>query len=176
MCIICTEDIYDKIVDTLQVLNVSDCESLTSEKLQEILNKCKNLEELFCINCPCLTTLDVTNNKKLLKFACWNTQITSLNLQENKNLREILCVGCAKLISLKLNVNKFVYENYQGCPWICQNEEFLSNLQKLIRIQKWYKRMLIIKYMKSREFIEWFYNPNNTGGKCHKLKLLKEFI
>jgi len=49
-------------------------------------------------------------------------------------------------------------------------------LQRLIKIQKWYRKLLIIKYMKSQEFIEWFYNPSNIGGKYHKLKLLKEFI
>jgi len=29
--------------------------------------------------------------------------------------------------------------------------------------------------MKSKQFIEWIYNPNNVGGKCHKFKLSKEF-
>jgi len=29
--------------------------------------------------------------------------------------------------------------------------------------------------MKSKQFIEWIYNPNNIGGRLYKFKLLKEF-
>ena len=110
MCIICTGEIYKQNLDTLQVLNVSDCESLTSEKLQEVLIQCKNLETLYCYNCTSLTSLDLP-----------------------KGYRGN--IDCSKR------------------PWITQNKEFSSNLQRLIKIQKWYRKLLIIKYMKSQEFI-----------------------
>jgi len=40
-------------------------------------------------------------------------------------------------------------------------------------MQRWYKRMLIIKYMKSKQFIEWIYSPDNIGGRLYKKWLLK---
>jgi len=209
MCIICTGKIYKKDLNTLQKLYVSDCPNLTSEKLQEILNQCKNLKELFCDNCTSLTSLDLRDNINLTELYCYDcpsltsldlwssskgvtsfgcvnlttllcyncTSLTSLDLR-NINLLRLNCPSCTSLTSLNLRSNfksEYDYINYSKCPWITQNKEFLNNLQRLIKLQKWYRRIVLIKYMKSKQFIEWIYSPNNIGGKCHKLKLLKEF-
>ena len=222
MCIICdSKNKHKTNLDRFIRLNVSSCKVLTSEKLQEILNQCKNLRELQCSYCSSLTSLELRNNTNLEKLQCYHCiSLTSLNLQENKNLRllscfncisltslnlrnninliQLWCFSCISLTSLHLRSNKklkelrcdscdsltslYLQEKYYSCiyyfncPWIVQNKYFTDNLQNLIKLQRWWKRLLIIKYLKSLEFVEWFYNPNNIGGRLHKLKLLKEFI
>jgi len=250
MCIICTGEIYKEDLNTLTDLNVSECNLLTSEKLQEILIQCKNLKALYCYYCASLTSLNLQNNKNLEILYCYNcssltsldlrsssegvtskgcinlvtlwcfycTSLTSLDLWSNINLEELWCSFCTSLTSLDLqsNINlKILYCNFCNsltsldlrnnknlvtlvcsscksltslnlpkeckgfinqykCPWIIQNEEFSSNLQRLIKLQKWYRKLLIIKYLKSLEFIEWVYSPNNIGGRLYKIKLLKD--
>ena len=79
------------------------------------------------------------------------SNLTSEKLQEIltqcKNLIELRCDVCKSLTSL--------------------------NLQNLIKLQRWYRKIVIIKYMKSQQFIEWIYAPNNIGGRLYKKWLLK---
>jgi len=271
MCIICTGKIYKQNLNTLTELSVSYCLNLTSEKLQEILIRCKNLEKLYCNDCISLTSLDLRNNKNLTTLGCsycksltsldllnninlkeldchycksltsldlWSSSeevtsfgcvnlemlycysctsltsldlrnninlmtlwcygcssltsldlrknknlqnlhcyacssLTSLDLRKNKNLQNLLCSSCKSLINLKLPKEYKGYINRYDCPWIIQNKKFSSNLQRLIKIQKWYRKLVIIKYMKSQEFIEWVYSPTNIGGRLYKKWLLK---
>jgi len=206
MCIICTGEIYNENLNTLQILDVAYCPDLTSEKLQEVLIQCKNLKSLDCSDCMSLTSIDLRKNINLTILWCSNcTSLTSIDLRSRSegvtskgciNLKELFCYNCPFLTSLDLRSNINLtrlwchsctsltslnllsnIENihHSRCPWIIQNKKFSSNLQRLIKIQKWYRKLLLIKYMKSQEFIEWIYNPSNIGGKCHKLKLLKEF-
>jgi len=300
MCIICTGEIYEENFKCLQVLDISHCKIITSEKLQEILIQCKNLRELQCIYCSSLTSLDLRNNINLETLYCYHCpSLTSLNLQENKNLRELQCYSCTSLTSLDLRnninlkelvcssctsltsldlrnninlkelvcsscpsltsldlrsninleilwcfkctslnylkvpsnctyisfhdtlikeidfsncelietiiVNELVISldlinckklsklvisdcrfltnislyktpltfRYSNCLWITQYKDFINNLQRLIKMQRWYRKLLIIKYMKSQKFIEWIYSPDNIGGRLYKKWLLK---
>ena len=195
MCIICTKKINDKNLYTLTELNVSCCSNLTSEKLQKILIQCKNLKELGCNSCTSLTSLDLRSNIKLTRLWCNNCtsltsldlhsvnltilwcyncrSLTNLDLRKNKYLTTLWCYNCTSLTSLDLPKGYHGYIDCSDCPWITQNKEFSSNLQRLIIIQKWYRKLLIIKYMKSQEFIEWIYSPNNIGGRLYKKWLLK---
>jgi len=214
MCIICTGEINDKNLNTLSKLNVSFCSNLTSEKLQEILIQCKNLEILWCHSCISLTSLDLRNNSEgvtskgcinlvtlwcsnctsltsidlrsrsegvtskgcinLKELFCYNCPfLTSLDLRNNINLKILWCFNCISLTSLDLPKGFYDYIDHSDCPWITQNEDFSINLQRLIKLQKWYRRLLIIKYMKSQEFIEWIYSPDNVGGRLYKKWLLK---
>jgi len=195
MCIICTGEIYKQNLNILTLLDVSSCPNLTSEKLQEILIQCKNLETLWCNDCTSLTSLDLRNNLNLTLLGCSSctsltsldlrsninlvslgcsscTSLTSLDLRNNKNLTMLVCYYCRSLISLK-DYNGYI--NCSNCPWISQNKEFLNNLQGLIKLQRWYRRIVLIKYMKSQEFVEWIYNPSNIGGKSYK-KSLEGFL
>jgi len=204
MCKICTGKIHNENLNTLIDLNVSYCPNLTSEKLQEVLIQCKNLEILWCNNCTSLTSLNLRSNIMLLSLYCYYcTSLTSLDLRSssegvtskgcinlvtlwcfnctsltsldlrNINLRSLRCYNCTSLTNLDFQNKYYGYINYSRCPWICQNEEFPNNLHNLIKLQKWYRKLVIIKYMKSREFIEWVYNPSNIGGSLYKKWLLK---
>jgi len=166
---------YCKSLTSLDLLNNINLKELWSSSEEVTSFGCVNLEMLYCYSCTSLTSLDLRNNINLTRLWCNNcTSLTSLNLQNNINLITLECYNCRTLTSLNLLSN---IENihHSRCPWICQNKDFSSNLQRLIKIQRWYRKLLIIKYMKSKQFVEWIYAPNNIGGKCHKLKLLKEF-
>jgi len=162
----------------------SSCTSLTSLDLLSSSEGvtsfgCVNLTTLRCSCCTSLTSLDLWSVNLTTLQCNYCISLTSLDLRNNINLKELWCYNCTSLTSLDLWNNfklDYKYINCCKCPWITQNKDFPSNLQRLIRIQKWYRRILLIKYMKSQEFIEWIYAPNNIGGKCYKLKLLKEFI
>jgi len=170
---ICTGEIYKEKLDTLEGLNASCCRNLTSEKLQEILIQCKNLSSLYCYNCISLASLDLQENKKLTSVHCDNCKsLTSINIPENINL-SLWCFNCPSLTSLNLPKGYHGHIDYSDCPWISQNEDFINNLQRLIKIQRWYRKLLIIKYLKSQEFIEWVYAPDNIGGRLYKKWLLK---
>ena len=105
------------------------------------------------------------------------TSLTSLDLRSNINLTELWCSSCTSLTSLDLRNNieiKYKSIHYSSkCPWISQNEGFSSNLQRLIKLQRWCRRILLIKYLKSKQFIEWIYNPSNIGGRLYKKWLFK---
>jgi len=141
----------------LTTLWCNDCTSLTSLDLQE----CINLTTLRCYNCISLTSLDLLSNSE---------GVTSLGCI---NLVTLWCYNCTSLTSLKF-CKKLKSLCLRNCRWISQNDDFSSNLQRLTKIQRWYRRLVLIKYIKSREFVEWIYNPNNIGGKFCKKNLLRE--
>jgi len=176
----------------LEVLKCQNCKSLTcldlskNKYLKEVicdncpslisinLEENKNLQTLYCFCCISLTSIDLYKNDKLVLFGCSGSKsLTCINLQECKNLEMLYCSFCRILTSLSIHHSEIERKSYHGTPWITQNEDFSNNLQRLIKIQKWYRRTLIIKYMKSQEFIEWIYNPSNIGGRLYKKWLLK---
>jgi len=163
----------------LTILDCFNCTSLISLDLRNNIN----LVTLWCSNCTSLTSLDLRSSSEgvttkgcinLVTLWCFYcASLTSLDLQSNINLKILWCSNCTSLTSLNLQ------KGYRGnidcykCPWICQNEDFINNLQRLIKIQRWYRRILLIKYLKSQEFIEWIYSPNNIGGYLYKKWLFK---
>jgi len=152
----------------LKELVCSSCISLTSLDLQNNIN----LKELVCSRCRSLTSLDLQNNINLTTLDCFFCiSLTSLDLRNNIKLKDLGCSYCISLTSLRC-VNLTTSQR-SNCSWISQNKDFSSNLQRLIKLQKWYRRILLIKYMKSQEFIEWIYAPNNIGGSLYKKWLLK---
>jgi len=167
----------------LKQLWCSYCKSLTSLDLRNNIN----LVTLLCYFTS-LTSLDLRSSSEgVASFGCINlatldcsncTSLTSLDLRNNINLRILECSNCTSLTSLDLRSNieiKYILFQYYKCPWITQYKDFSNNLQRLIKLQRWYRKLLLIRYMKSKQFIEWIYNPSNIGGKSHKLRLLKNF-
>jgi len=150
-------------------LTCYNCISLTNINLE----KCEYLNKLQCNFCIKLSSLNLRENK-ILKTLTYShcTSLTSLDLRENKKIKILFGIFCNSLTSLNL-LKEYKHIDYSDCPWISQNEDFINNLQRLIKIQRWYRKLLLIKYMKSREFIEWVYSPTNIGGRLYKKWLLK---
>jgi len=140
-------------------------------------SKCINLTDFIAVDSQ-LISIDLRKNKKI-EFInlSQSSSLKSINLTGIVGFSYITflhCDNCRLLTSLLMNDEYYQYINYSKCPWITQNKDFSSNLQNLVKLQRWYRKLVIIKYMKSQEFIEWIYSPNNIGGKCCKKKLLDE--
>ena len=92
------------------------------------------------------------------------------------NITNIYCRWCPLLTSIPL-LKEINYLNCYGCRWLnhIQNEEYNNNIIKLKIIQKYYKNRKarnFIKYIKTKEFNEWFYHPEGIGGKMCKRNML----
>lgn len=80
---------------------------LTAKEIQNVttltvsgksISSLKGIEyftELTSLNCSnnSLTSLDLSNNTKLLTLHCFNNQLTTLDLSENKSLKNVYCYG-----------------------------------------------------------------------------------
>ncbi len=80
---------------------------LTAKEIQNVttltvsgksISSLKGIEyftELTYLNCSnnSLTSLDLSNNTKLLTLHCFNNQLTTLDLSENKSLKNVYCYG-----------------------------------------------------------------------------------
>jgi len=179
----------------LTILRCHSCTSLTSIDLQNNINLTKlwcfycisltsiissegitsiNLIQLECSSCTLLNSLDLRSNINLLSLGCSSCKsLTSLDLRSNINLKTLWCDNCSSLTSLDLPKGYRGNIDCSKCPWITQYKNFPNNYQRLIIIQRWYRKLLLIKYMKSQEFIEWIYSPTNIGGRLYKKWLLK---
>ena len=155
MCIICRGEYNGQ-----DSLVVSGCTSLTS--IPEI----PNVIILICRGCTSLTSLP--DMSRLISLVCDDcTSLTSL--PKMSKLISLSCSGCRLLTSVSTMIHGRMY-NYYNCPWLEyeNNVCYYKNVSKLIRLQRWYRRMIWCRYLASKEFIEWCYQPDNVGGKYAK--------
>ena len=164
-------------LENLTILECSRCASLTS------LPILKNLTYLICDECTNLTSIPLF--EKLTYLNCnWCTNLISIFMREKtisqfNILTEFYCGGCINLIILPQfkNLVNF-YSWYWCCRWLNhkKNTNYCNNINKLKTIQRWWlknkKYRNFIKYIKSKEFNEWFYHPNGIGGKIYKRNML----
>ena len=92
------------------------------------------------------------------------------------NLRILKCSFSRCLLSIPNN--DYDELDCLRCPWVpYKNHKFEYNIKRLIILQRWFKKYFKIKvaqrYIKTKEFNEWFYSPNNFGGYKHKLRMTK---
>ena len=155
MCIICKGEYNGE-----TVLDCSGCTSLTS------LPPLPNVTSLSCNGCTSLTSLPAIPNVAILGcYGC--TSLTSIPAMPNMTYLD--CYGCTSLTSLP-KIHNMTRLYCDGCPWLdhSSNPKYLNNISRLSCLQRWYRRMLWCRYLKSREFIEWCYHPDNIGGKQAK--------
>jgi len=153
-------------ISCLTYLDRLDCGYCKNLKEIKIYNKVLNW--IDCRKCP-VKNIDISNCQIIQYILLANCPIESLDISKCKFIALIDISYCRFLLKIS---STHQHTAYDSCPWIPQNKEFPDNLQNLIRIQRWYRRILIIKYIKSREFIEWIYTPNNIGGLLYKKHLL----
>ena len=86
----------------LTQLNCVNCPSLTSLDL----SKNTALTSINCNTCPVLTSLDLSENTALESLACnYCPALTSLDLSKNTELTSLDCGDCPSLTSLDLSKN-----------------------------------------------------------------------
>jgi hypothetical protein len=140
----------------LKYLDCARCPRL--QKLPDNLGK---LEILWCYSCPLLQSLPVDTTLECLG-----------------NLKELNCRNCPLLQKLPENLR---YLSCRGCHWLnhSQNPDYNSNIQKLIILQNFVRKYLkyrrFVKYVNSKAFIEWIYDPERIGGRLSKKSLEKTF-
>jgi hypothetical protein len=88
-------------------------------------------------------------------------------------LKKLGCSACRMLTSIP-HINSLKKLDYFDCPWINRggNPKYKNNINKLITLQRFckknYKYFVFKRWVKSQEFNEWFYAPENVGGIKHK--------
>ena len=194
MCIICNNDYstyYDKISLSISCSKISvipylphiralvliGCNSIIS------ISSIPSLAKLYIFACNALTSIDSMPNLDVLECNVCTTLKTISSLD---NVTKVSCNDCTSLTSIGI-LPKVTYFDYSGCrmlidipilerclvrndrcPWNKYKFLFTVNVQKLMLIQRWYRRLRWCRYLVSRDFIEWCYHPDNIGGKRAK--------
>jgi hypothetical protein len=168
-----------------------------------ILYKCMNLKLLptyigkICNilvinNCPSLKFIYTSSVSYLFIRDCINLEVISLG----KTLRDFTINDCPKFTTIKniqdyninnyeiFNCRMFINDKYRSgfCPFNKNDSQngksrWNKTKKKINILQKWIKKnfkyFVFKRWIKSKEFIEWFYSPENFGGYKHKQRMLK---
>jgi len=82
------------------------------------------------------------------------------------------CSNCYVLIYIP--GHRF-YCNMSGCSWLHKNDGIIKLILIQRRIRQVLKYYRFARFIKSREFNEWFYAPEGIGGKMNKV-ILEKFV
>jgi len=151
----------------LRILSCNYCTNLTSlEPLPE------SLRELHCIGCTNLTSLEPLPESLRELFCSYCTSLTSLGPLP-KGHQTLYCRDCRVLTQVgPQSVIDHLYD-YLPSIW-CPSENLENNLRKLARIQNFCRSLRtrkLLRLSKTRKFCEWFYHPENYGGRWAKATL-----
>jgi len=138
-----------------------------------------DLEFLDCCDCPFL--ISISNNINLKSIYC----VRSPNLRSISNVPKldlISCSGCPSLASIpydvvdKIMAKKYCYQCY-GCGWLKYDPDYDFNIKKLVRLQRWFKRLYVSKRLTKLipQIVPLYYHPDARGGFRDK-KILMKFL
>uniref|UniRef100_A0A6C0ELL1 Uncharacterized protein n=1 Tax=viral metagenome TaxID=1070528 RepID=A0A6C0ELL1_9ZZZZ len=160
MCIIC-EGKYN---ENTTFINCSKCINLTEIPM---------LPKLTTLQCEyCIGLTEIPMLPKLITLDC-------INLKEISDLPKLLQLDCGYCTSLTKICDTSRINHYfnGGSTWIRYDDSFNSNMRKLIYLQSFCRNNLrywrFKRWLRSKEFAEWFYSPNQWGGKACKLQIKK---
>lgn len=180
MCIICTSTLAE--LKTQKRLYCAWCTKL------EVIPELPSLLGLNCRRAPNLKVIsELPSLKHLSCGGC--TSLESIPVLPS--LRELNCMDCISLEVISEQPSLRVL-NVMGCTslkvypvlpflehlYITQDHNWISRVQlnRVVKIQRYLKKSLQLRVIgRSREWIEWYYNPNNVGGKMAKIRLEKMF-
>jgi len=153
----------------LQILSCIGCTSLTSlEPLP------KSLQKLYCSDCTNLKSLGPLP-ESLRTLSCSGcTNLTSLGSLP-KSLQILYCFGCRVLTQIEpQNIidNLSVYYPSTWTP----SENLENNLKKLVLVQNFCRTLRtrkLLRLSRTKKFCEFFYHPENYGGRWAKAFLKK---
>jgi hypothetical protein len=134
----------------------------------------KSLHVLYGGSCTGLTSLGplLEGLQRLYCNGC--TSLTSLGpLPEG--LQKLDCSGCRVLTSVgpQSVIDNLMF--YSPAIWT-PSEKLEENLRKLSVLQRFCRSFHIrklLRFSKTRKFCEWFYHPENYGGRWAKASLRK---
>jgi len=190
MCIVCDlgrSPTRDEIKG--EILDISLCKKVTEIQVPEGLQEfscidCTNLtnlgplpeslQTLLCGGCTSLTNLGPLP-ESLQLLSCYNcTSLTSLGPLP-KGLYILYCEGCEVLTQVG---PQSVIDNlnwYYPSTWT-PSENLENNLKKLVIVQNFCRSLRVRKLLRlsrTKEFCEFFYHPENYGGRWDKMSLRK---
>ncbi len=174
------------LIKGLKKLYCSACPLLTNIPLIE------GLKELYCTKCPitnipliigleildcsyCSDLINIALILELKKIYCsFCPKLTEIPYTSRSLLKKLDCSFCNILTDIPLN--KELKIDCFGCKWIKKgNIYYEDNIRKLIKLQKWYKKILLSNRLNKLipQLIPLYYNPHAKGGYLHKKKMLQ---
>ena len=161
MCIICEskkeDNNYQKLKGVTRLV-IDDCKTITS------VPNIKGLKYLSCRRCTSLEYIHVIQGLEYLNV---NDCVSLKEIPYIHELLQLSVCGCRSLFTFP-EPDTLISLAYSVTPWLDANHNKQSNIDKLIIIQKLFRKWLpfrrLRKFVKSREFVEWYYHPDNKGG------------
>lgn len=147
----------------LETLELNSCQAISN------IPDMSYMKSLTCINCHhisnitgliSLENLEI-HNCKLIKRISNFKNIESIYVSSLHMLTELpdVCIDHLKIID---------------CKWIRGDSEYENNINRLIKLQKWFKKCIFIKRFINiiPKLIPLFYHPDAHGGYIHKRDML----
>ena len=128
--------------------------------------KLQGLKEIYCLGCSELTYVPKIESLEYLNCdGCVNLKEISFL----RNLEFLDCYDCRLLTIFPESPDMKGFCS-DPLPWLPNifNIDLPTNVEKLVTLQRLFKRWLpflrLRRFIKSREFAEWYYHPKNRGG------------
>lgn len=134
----------------LRVLYLSNCTNLVAVDISHI-------DVLIITNCPNLETISTT------MFECAIDDSTKVVQISSSLLRHFSCTNPNRYIESQFFLPRIDISN--NGPFIRRNNALLIRLQRWCKKNQQYWRFS--RWIRSREFNEWFYAPGGIGGRMH---------
>jgi hypothetical protein len=129
-----------------------------------------NITVLYCYNCPLLKEIPELPNLQTL--LCCDCPLLK-EIPYFPNIRELNCCGC-RLLRIICNENMEILYR-KRCPLLFYSPHIPENKLKINKLRKFirnHKYFTFRRWMKSKEFCEHYYSPDNKAGKMVKEQLL----
>jgi hypothetical protein len=148
------------------------------------------LKYLYCSNCRLIEK--VPNIISLVELDIWGCQLIK-NMPNLPNLQKLYCghcillkeipymndlwflscIGCEQLRIIDTQTIDVLYSNQ--CPKLFYSQEHIENKTKINKLRNFirnnYRYFLFKHWIKSREFCEHYYSPENRVGDMEKINL-----
>ena len=138
----------------------------------------KHITELNCSNCPLLQSIP-KELVSLTELNCFSCPLLKCIPNELVNLIKLDCSDCPLLQSIPNEFVNLTELDCSDCPWLKynMNNNYNSNLTKLLLLQKWFRGCLMSKKLKKiyKPILEIYFHPEYKGGYLHKKSMLDLF-
>ena len=134
--------------------------------------KTEGRQELYCSGCPNITSIPVIEGLKYLH--CYSCPLLT-SIPVIPGLQYLYCYDCRLLTSIP--VIEGLQKLYYNCPWLSTSQDFETKLRKVRNLQRFCRKnfpyFVFKRWIETREFAEWFYSPENLGGRVDRRRFLR---